>query len=72
MSAAIPLRDDFDGPGLRGLAKGSRDPVQLRRLLALAEIHDGGSRGDAARTGGVGLQKLRDWVLRFNAGVPRL
>jgi hypothetical protein len=26
------------------LAKGSRDPVQLRRLLALAEIYDGGAR----------------------------
>ena len=70
MSAAIPLRDDLDGPGLRGLVKGSRDPVQLRRLLALAEIYDGGSRGDAARVGGVGLQTVRDWVLRFNAGGP--
>ena len=70
MSAAIPLREDFDGPGLRGLAKGSRDPVQLRRLLVLAEIYDGGSRGDAARLGGVGLQTVRDWVLRFNAGGP--
>lgn len=70
MSAAIPFRDDFDGPGLRGLAKGSRDRVQLRRLLALAEIYDGGTRGDAARVGGVGLQTVRDWVLRFNAGGP--
>ena len=70
MSAAIALRDDFDGPGLRGLAKGSRDPVQLRRLLTLAEIYDGGSRGDAARLGGIGLQTVRDWVMRFNAGGP--
>ena len=30
MSAAIPLRDDFDGPKLRALAKGSRDPVHVR------------------------------------------
>ncbi len=44
MSAAIALRDDFNGPELRVLAKGSRDPVQLRRLLALAEIYDGGAR----------------------------
>ena len=70
MSAAIPVRDDFDGPGFRALAKGSRDPVQLRRLLALAEIYDGGSRADAARVGGVGVQTVRDWVLRFNAGGP--
>jgi len=41
-----------------------------RRLLALAEIFDGGSRSDAARIGGVGLQTIRDWVLRFNAKGP--
>ncbi len=52
------------------MAKASRDPDQLRRLLSLAEIYDGGSRGDAARVGGVGLQTVRDWVLRFNAGGP--
>ncbi len=70
MAAPIGLRDDFDAARLRGLAKASRDPDQLRRLLSLAEICDGGSRGDAARIGGVGLQTVRDWVLRFNAGGP--
>jgi hypothetical protein len=49
MAAAVRLRDDFDAARLRGLAKASRDPDQLRRLLSLAEICDGGSRGDAAR-----------------------
>ena len=68
MSAALPLRDDFDGPSLRALAKCSRDPVHVRRLLALAEICDGGTRSAAARIGGVSLQSIRDWVLRFNAG----
>jgi transposase len=67
MAAAIGLRKDFDGSALRGLAKNTRDANQRRRLLALAEIYDGGSRGDAARIGGVGLQTIRDWVLRFNA-----
>ena len=67
MPTAIPLRDDFDGPELRALAKVSRNPVQVRRLLALAEIYDGGSRSAAARLGGVGVQSIRDWVLRFNA-----
>ena len=33
--------------------------------LALAEIYDDGSRSDAARIGGVGLQIVRDWVLWF-------
>ena len=70
MAATIWLREGFDGPSLRGLAKRARDATQLRRLLALAEIYDGGSRGDAARIGGVGLQTVRDWVLRFNAGGP--
>jgi transposase len=70
MAAAIGLRGDFDGWALRGLAKKTRDANQIRRLLALAEIYDGGSRGDAARIGGVGLQTIRDWVLRFNARGP--
>ncbi len=70
MAAPIGLRDDFDAAALRALAKASRNPDQLRRLLSLAEIYDGGSRGDAARIGGVGLQTVRDWVLRFNAGGP--
>ncbi|MCG8595080.1 MAG: helix-turn-helix domain-containing protein [Kiloniellales bacterium] len=39
-------------------------------MLALAVIYDGGRRGDAAEVGGVGLQVIRDWVLRFNAEGP--
>src|SRR3984893_18340563 len=63
-------RSDFDTIGLRMLARRSRDPDQTRRLLALAEIYDGGSRPDAARIGGVGVQIVRDWVVRFNAKGP--
>jgi transposase len=70
MAAAIGLREDFDGLALRGLAKRTRDASQMRRLLALSEIYDGNSRDDAARIGGVGLQTIRDWVLRFNAKGP--
>jgi transposase len=70
MLTAITLREDFDGLALRGLAKKSRDANQMRHLLPLAEIYDGGSRGDAARIGGVGLQTIRDWVLRLNARGP--
>jgi transposase len=68
MGSAIALREDFDSAGLRRLAKASKDAAQSRRLVALAEIYDGGARSDAARLGGVGLQVIRDWVLRFNAG----
>jgi transposase len=70
MAAAVPLRQDFDGATLRLLARRTREAGQARRMLAMAEIYDGGSRGDAARIGGVGLQVVRDWVLRFNAQGP--
>jgi transposase len=48
MAAAIDLRSDFDGCDLRRLARASKDGRQLRRLLALAAIYDGGTRGEAA------------------------
>jgi transposase len=70
MAAPVPLRTDYDGEAVRRLAKGSSDANQTRRLLALAVIYDGGGRGDAATVGGVGLQVIRDWVLRFNAKGP--
>ncbi len=70
MAAPVPLRDDFRASQLRSLARKTRDANQSRRLLALAEIYDGGSRSDAARIGGVTLQIIRDWVLRFNAHGP--
>src|SRR5260370_12158957 len=53
MAAAIGVRGDYDAARLRELAKRSEDANQTRRLLALAAIYDGGSRGDAARIGGV-------------------
>lgn len=70
MAAPIRLREDYDGPALRALAKASKDAKQTRRLLALAVIYDGGRRSAAATVGGVGLQVIRDWVMRFNAEGP--
>ena len=70
MAAPIALREDFGGLELRKLAKQTKDAVQARRILALAEIYDGGSRTDAARIGGVTFQIVRDWVLRFNKHGP--
>lgn len=70
MGTAIDLRDDFDAAALRRLAKRSRDGGQSRRLLALAEIYDGKRRSEAGRLAGVGLQIVRDWVVRFNAEGP--
>ena len=67
---AIPLRADFDARQLRLAAKRAKDGPQARRLLALAAIYDGASRTEAATIGGVTLQVVRDWVLRFNARGP--
>jgi transposase len=67
MGKPIPLRLDHDGSRLRRLARESEDAAQVRRLLALAVIYDGGSRTQAAAVGGVSLQVVRDWVVKFNA-----
>jgi len=70
MSVPILLRRDFSASRLRSLAKKSKDGPQARRLLTLAAIYDGATRSEAAKIGGVGLQIIRDWVLRFNAQGP--
>jgi hypothetical protein len=48
MGSAIGLREDFDGVSLRRLARLSKSAIQARRLLALAQIYDGGSRSGKA------------------------
>jgi transposase len=70
MAAAVGVRDDYDAGALRAAAKRSKNGPQARRLLALAAIYDGATRSETARIGGVGLQVIRDWVLRFNAQGP--
>lgn len=70
MSIPVCLRRDCDAPGLRRLARNSKNANQARRLLALATIYAGGTRTQAAEMGGVGLQIVRDWVVRFNADGP--
>jgi transposase len=65
-----PLRDDYNATGLRVAARKTKDAGQARRLLALAAIYDGSSRTEAAEIGGVTLQIVRDWVLKFNARGP--
>jgi transposase len=66
----IALRADLDAGKLRAAARQTKDAAQARRLLALAAIYNGASRTEAARIGGVTLQIVRDWVLRFNAEGP--
>ncbi len=66
----VPLRSDFDAGALCRIARKSKDGPQARRLLALAAIYEGASRSHAARIGGVTLQIVRDWVIKFNAHGP--
>jgi len=70
MAAAIKLRTDYTSVDLRRFSRRCEDADQVRRLLALAHILDGGSRSEAAKISGVTLQIVRDWVLRFNEGGP--
>ncbi len=70
MGVAVQLRGDYSGDDLRRLSRASEDAAQTWRLLALAAVYDGGSRSMAARIGGVGLQVVRDRVMRFNAHGP--
>ena len=70
MSVCIALRDDYDSIQLQCLAKRSRDPRQVRRLLSLAAVYDGMSRTEAAKVGGMDRQTLRDWAHRFNEEGP--
>ncbi len=66
----VPLRTDFDANALRAIAQQTKDGPQARRLLALAAIYDGATRTEAARIGGVTVQIVRDWVVKFNAHGP--
>jgi hypothetical protein len=61
---------DYGSGGLQAAAKRSKDGPQARRLLALAAMYDGATRTEAAKIGGVGLQVVRDWVVKFNAQGP--
>lgn len=66
----IALRADYDAQITRTAAKRSKDGPQARRLLALAAIYDGATRTEAAAIGGVTVQIIRDWVIKFNALGP--
>ena len=70
MGRAIAVKTDYSSAEVRRLAKRTKDAAQARRLLAIAAILDGASREEAAKTGGMDRQTLRDWVIRFNEQGP--
>jgi transposase len=67
MAAIVITRDDLGAAALRRAASRSRDADAARRMLALALVLEGASRGEAARAAGMDRQTLRDWVHRYNA-----
>lgn len=69
MGSAVRItRTDHTAAELRAPAGKSTDAAQARRLLALALVLEGVSRGEAARLAGMDRQTLRDWVHRYNEG----
>lgn len=68
MPAALSItRGDHTAADLRREAKRTDDADVARRMLALALVLEGKSRGEAARSCGMDRQILRDWVHRYNA-----
>ena len=67
MPAAVAItRTDYTAVELRRSAARTHDGDAARRMLALAHVMDGRSRGEAARLCGMDRQTLRDWVHRYN------
>jgi len=68
MPAAVAItRRDYTTAKLREAVKRTNDADAARRLLALAQVLEGKSRGEAARACGMDRQILCDWVRRYNA-----
>jgi transposase len=56
-------------PAPRACEEDQRRPAGAK-ASGSAVIYDGGTRIEAAKLGGVGLQIVRDWVVRFNTRGP--
>ena len=68
MSGAVKMtRLDMSAAELRKAAKKERNPLVVRRILAIALVLDGADRKRAAEACGMDRQTLRDWVHRYNA-----
>jgi transposase len=68
MPAAVAItRKDYSARELRRIAARTHDGDAAPRMLALALVLEGKSRGEAASVCGMDRQTLRDWVHRYNA-----
>jgi transposase len=69
MGKAIEItRLERSAAELRELAVNTEDGDIVRRLLGIALLLDGWSRGEAATASGMDRQTLCDWVHRYNSG----
>jgi transposase len=69
MGKAIEItRLDHSAAELREIAVKTEDGDMVRRLLGIALLLDGWSRGEAATASGMDRQTLCDWVHRYNSG----
>ena len=67
MSGAVKITwFDRSAAELRDAAKRERNPLVVRRALAIALVLDGYERKRAAEACGMDRQTLRDWVHRYN------
>lgn len=67
MGAPVTVtRDEFTAAELRLASAKCTDGAQVRRMLALALVLAGRSRGEAAALNGMDRQTLSDWVHRYN------
>ena len=69
MAAAIGLRMIMARPGCGRRGTG-RTTGRKRAAAGCCGDYDGATRTEAAKIGGVGLQVVRDWVVKFNAQGP--
>jgi transposase len=68
MSGAVRIiRLDLSAADLRRLAKKEKNPLIVRRMLAIALVLEGSDRASASRACGMDRQTLRDWVHHYNA-----
>jgi transposase len=68
MSGAVKItRHDVSSAELRRRAKKEKNPLIVRRILAIALVLAGADRKSAAQACGMDRQTLRDWVHRYNA-----
>jgi transposase len=66
----VPLRSDFDAAHLRRIARRTKDAPAGPASSGAGGGLRGATRTQAAAIGGVTLQIIRDWVVKFNAHGP--